>query len=115
MRSKYGFEDGEAVPDGAEEYRTVYVAALNKAAAKFGSALEAYPYDRPGMHNHCLILFRPKGSTLEEEKEPDEGMEKAIELCEEFYDIDEFVEVEVSIVGGFEQELDNLIASEPQV
>lgn len=29
MRTKYGFNDGGAVPDSAEVYRTVYIRAVN--------------------------------------------------------------------------------------
>jgi hypothetical protein len=62
MVSKYGFNDGEAIPFYAEEYREVLVKLLN-AALPEDYPSEAYAYDRPGIHNSCMILWRPKGST----------------------------------------------------
>jgi hypothetical protein len=62
MTSKYGFDDdGEAVPFYAEKYRDVLIKLLNAALPEDCSS-EAYAYDRPGMHNSCMILWRPKGS-----------------------------------------------------
>lgn len=57
MDDKYGFNDGCAVPVGAEKYRRVYVQAVNAIAEALGSSLRCYAYDRPGVHNWCLILF----------------------------------------------------------
>ena len=57
MQNKYGFSDGEAVPDGAEVYRAVYIRAVNALAEQLGSTVRAVAYDRPGVHNWCLILF----------------------------------------------------------
>lgn len=109
MRTKRGFSDGNAIPEGVEEYRKVYIAAINKAAEKFDTKLEAYPYDRQGLHNHCLILFRPKGSTTDEEVELDEGMQDAINLCDKLYEIDDLLEVEVAAVDDFEEQLIEMI------
>jgi hypothetical protein len=47
--------------------RTIYVQALNQIAVKLGSELRAYAYDRPGMHNPLLILFRGKDSQTDHE------------------------------------------------
>ena len=92
MLDKYGFADGEAVPDGAEVYRAVYIRAVNVLAEQLGSGVRAVAYDRPGVHNGCLILFH-RFSDLEAqgicvyalhvetdaaEVEPDEAMDEAI-------------------------------------
>jgi hypothetical protein len=39
MRTKYGFNDGGAVPDGAEIYRAVYIRAVNQLAEQLSSGL----------------------------------------------------------------------------
>ena len=66
MRTKWGFGDGGTVPPDAEACRTVYIEALNQIAAKLGSELRAYAYDRPGVHNPYLILFCEKDARTDE-------------------------------------------------
>ena len=56
MTDKYGFGDGGNVPPDAYAARSVYTAAINKIAASLGSNTRALMYDRPGMHNGCMIL-----------------------------------------------------------
>lgn len=57
MLSKYGFNDGDELPLEARALRRVYVAVLNSAAQRKGSEFRALCYDRPGLHNSCMILF----------------------------------------------------------
>ena len=57
MQSKYGFSDGDATPNGIEEYRTAYILAINALAARLGSSNRAFAFDRAGMHNWCFVLF----------------------------------------------------------
>lgn len=77
MRSKYGFDDGELVPPGADVYREVLIEAINAALGP-ERKVEAYAYDRPGCHNWCLILYRKVGAIpgedgyCGEEPEPEE-------------------------------------------
>ena len=54
-QSKWGFGDGDAVPPDAWALRYVYVLEINRLAAKLGSAVRLFAYDRPGMHNPYLI------------------------------------------------------------
>jgi hypothetical protein len=90
MRRPFG--DGEAVPEGVAEYRGVYIRAINALAAKRGSKVVAVGYDRPGMHNWCLIDFE----TDEKPTDLDEIMCDAIaELME--MDMDRFVKVKVEV------------------
>src|SRR5205814_7885070 len=97
MRTKWGFGDGGTVPPDAEACRTVYVEALNQIAAKLGSELRAYAYDRPGMHSPILILFCGKDALTDEgERDPDEPMIAAIGCCREL-SLDDLVEVQVAI------------------
>src|SRR4051794_25024654 len=96
MQSKYGFADGEAIPEGVDVFRAVYIRAVNVLAAQLGSTVRAVVYDRPGIHNSCLILFY-RVSDLEahnislftqpiemdvDAAEPDELMEEAIQQAD---------------------------------
>ena len=55
--SKYGFDDGETVEDRDFRARKRLVAMLNKLPGMKG--LRALEYDRPGVHNPCLIVLLP--------------------------------------------------------
>lgn len=57
MRDKFGFNDGEAIPAGAELYRDVYLRAVNLLLEQEKSQVRAVRYDRPGVHNGCMILL----------------------------------------------------------
>lgn len=116
MRSKYGFNDGGAVPDGAETYRAVYIRAINTLAAQLNSRVRAAAYDRSGAHNWCLILFydlkdvqeyapeeltEPLDIAAGEVFEPDEAMDEAIRQAYGL-DLDSFVWVSVSLADNFD-------------
>lgn len=116
MRTKYGFDDGGAVPDGAEVYRAVYIRAVNKLAEQLGSGVRATAYDRAGVHNWCLILFynvndlagrRPDELTEPldvsggEVLDPDEPMDEAIRQAY-LLDLDNFVQVSVDLSDDFD-------------
>ncbi len=71
-RSKYGWEDGEMQPLGIYEARDAIVKLINKHLPA-DCPLEAYGYDRPGVHNGALIFYRERGTTeIVELQEPDE-------------------------------------------
>jgi hypothetical protein len=57
--SKWGFGDGAGVPAEAEALRSVIVRLLNIQAAALSSSVRAAVYDRPGVHNYCLIVYAP--------------------------------------------------------
>ena len=116
MRTKYGFNDGGAVPDGAEVYRAVYIRAVNKLAEQLNSSVRAVAYDRAGVHNWCLILFYDvkdlAGRTPDELTEPldvsggevldpDAAMDEAIGQAY-LLDLDSFVQVSVNLSDDFE-------------
>lgn len=121
MQHKYGFSDGEAVPDGAEVYRAVYIRAVNALAEQLGGTVRAVAYDRPGVHNWCLILLH-RANDLEangirlftlhvefdaEVVEPDEAMDEAIrQAC--LMDLDSFVDVQVNVSDDFADFVSNL-------
>lgn len=64
MRSKYGFDDGAAEPSEARLLRKVYVTAVNNIAERRGSQVRVVCYDRPGMHNSCMIVNVPLAAYL---------------------------------------------------
>ncbi len=107
MTDKYGFGDGGAVPPDAWACRAVYVAVLNALAAHNESAVRAVPFNRPGMHNGCTILFvgaedaTRQISDGEEPVElvPDSGMASAIDQAN-MLDLDDFVEVTARVTPG---------------
>lgn len=112
MTSKYGFSDGDAIPNGAEQYREVYVTAINALARAKESKVRAYAYNRPGMHNWCLILFvdqsigeiDAEGSETFPEKftaQPDEAMELCLELAAGL-NLDAWLAVTVEIDPDFD-------------
>jgi hypothetical protein len=116
MRTKYGFNDGGAVPDGVEVYRAIYIRAVNKLAEQLGSGVRATAYDRAGVHNWCLILFydvndlaghtsgeltEPLDIAASEVLEPDDAMDEAIQQAY-LLDLDGFVQVSVDLSDDFD-------------
>ncbi|MBI5668426.1 hypothetical protein FBR02_06730 [Anaerolineae bacterium CFX9] len=115
MQSKWGFSDGDAVPDGIEVYRTIYIRAVNQLAEQLGSSVRAAAYDRFGVHNWCLILiykladlqahgienFTAHTDINAEIAAADEAMEEAIRQAYEL-DLDTFAEVTVTLADDFE-------------
>jgi hypothetical protein len=81
MRSKFGFCDGESVPEGAFDARKKVIEYINSVLLK-DSEVEAYGFDRPGMHNWCLILYRKKGSTDNESLPEPEGITDGLSEAE---------------------------------
>ena len=61
MRSKYGFNEGDA-PLGIERVRKLIVKHVNKRLKKDPQFkhMELVEFDRPGVHNWCMIAFRDK-------------------------------------------------------
>lgn len=119
MQSKWGFNDGNAIPEGVEDYRTVYICAVNRLAEQLNSKVRAVAYNRPGLHNYCLIIFY-KVTDLQhisveqynkhvaiqaEVTEPDEAMREAIWQAYEAQ-LDNFLQITVEI----DPELDDFIA-----
>jgi hypothetical protein len=56
MCNKFGFDDGDAEPQGMRAYRHVYVAGMNALLAARQSAVRVTAWNRPGMHNGCMIV-----------------------------------------------------------
>jgi hypothetical protein len=130
--SKWGFNDGQSIPEDAYEARRVYVQAVNTIANGLESSVRVVAWDRPGVHNPYLIVFferdllaslgdfdyaRPEQWPLDvyraleqaQEAIPDEAMQDAIQRAEED-DLDQYVIVTVSIDPSFEDYLNDLIS-----
>lgn len=56
MTEKYGFNDGQDEVDNSVTRRSIYVTTINHLAEKLGSQLRVVAWDRPGMHNSCMIV-----------------------------------------------------------
>lgn len=59
FQTKWGFNDGDAMPPDAWACRQVYIREINRLAKKNGSKVRLAAYDRPGMHNCYLIIRVP--------------------------------------------------------
>lgn len=57
MLDKEGFRDGADTPAGAEAYRQVYLTAMNRLLEKRESGIRLIGYNRPGLHNRCMIVL----------------------------------------------------------
>lgn len=121
MTSKFGFNDGESVPEGVEIYRDLYVRTINRIAELIGADQRAVPYNRPGVHNWCLILFFDKenlppaseSATWQwqpdwQTAEPDAQMQEIIDAANSLSLDEEFVEVTVVEREGFDEFLEKL-------
>lgn len=128
MHDKYGFGDGGNTPPQAWLARDVYVTAINHFAAKRGSRVRLVRYDRPGMHNGCMVMLvaesdmlrlqRPDGTFLLcewpaglEPADPDEAFSLAVYDASEM-ELDDYVEVTaVADMEGLVQDLEEWVAS----
>ncbi len=118
FHSKWSFAEGECVPPEAWALRYVYVREINRLAAEGGSAVRLIAYDRPGCHNPYLICRVPADLVRDvpekalcmgvgrggwepgkdwPEPDTDDPMQAAIDAALKREDIDDLVEVDVSI------------------
>jgi hypothetical protein len=87
--SKYGFSDGAALKPGDFEARSRLVDTLNDHPTMKSAGLRALEYDRPGLHNSCLVVVvsarGKEGSELlrlwKENKIADEALPSHVELA----------------------------------
>lgn len=97
---KYGFRDGASVESRDFEARSMVVEMLNDHAAMKAAGLQAFEYDRPGLHNPCLVVVvKGQGKSaaelltewlageIEEASLPDELELEISELVAEAYQI----------------------------
>jgi len=57
--STWGFNDGGSIERRDYEARALIVTELNDTTGVKAARIRAVEYDRPGMHNACLILVLP--------------------------------------------------------
>ena len=86
MTDKFGFDDGESIPVGAEVYRAAFIRFINAVAEANGSESRAVAYDRPGAHNWCLIGFYRKADLDAAGVNPDQYAEAWYPDLAEFKD-----------------------------
>jgi len=60
-----GFNDGESLEDRDFRARDILVRLINKQPEMKAEHVRALAFDRPGVHNACLILF---AKDLEEDR-----------------------------------------------
>ena len=128
MLTKYGFNSGQNVPDGAVEYRTIYVKVLNKLLEQFGSDIRVVAWD--GFKNPCLIVRVPKEvfaqltnkpwddctevwdllkmAGMDDEPEFEGAGDSAVEKANEM-EVDDLVEVKVVLPTNLDEEIDQWI------
>lgn len=88
FRDKYGFDEGASVPPDAEAVRAVYVEILNAGATRLGADCRAVAFDRPGLHNPCMVAFRKVDPAAADQGRPDDAMGAAIGEMAEMLDAD---------------------------
>lgn len=54
---KFGFSDGEDVPPDADAHRELLALLFNKRATTIRAPVRCIAFDRPGVHNPCMVLF----------------------------------------------------------
>jgi hypothetical protein len=98
--SKWGFNEGASTEGRDYEARALIVAELNEMTGVKAAKIRAVEYDRPGLHNSCLILILPnpqdnsdadqlsawKTSELEQVELPVSVSELVNEIIAEAYD-----------------------------
>lgn len=55
--SKYGFGDGDQLESRDYAARKILVTMLNAQPEMLSAGIRALEYDRPGLHNRCMILL----------------------------------------------------------
>lgn len=66
FRSKWGFEEGAVLEARDLEARSKLVGMLNESPALQTARLRAVEYDRPGLHNCCMIVVLPASEECDE-------------------------------------------------
>ena len=92
MTSKYGWNDGNEEPVGSYDLRDAIVRLINDNLPE-DCPVEAYGYDRSGMHNGALILYRIKGSKEDTEEDAPPEIHKILAAADELDFFTVYVEI----------------------
>jgi len=79
--SKYGFSDGETVENRDFRARKRLVRMLNRLPAMKDAQLRAIEYDRPGVHNPCLVIVLPNSEGKRDKQLTEEWLEGKLGSC----------------------------------
>ena len=105
MLSKWGFDEGETMPPGVEAYREAYVTTLNTLLEAKHSTIRVIAWDRPGLHNWCMIAHVSAATgELLLTHDRDGGYHEALALAEEI-DADQCVCVTAEVDTGLLSEV----------
>ncbi len=91
---KWGFSDGNGVEQRDFEARAIIISKLNGLPEFKGSNVRAVAYDRPGVHNPCLIILLPNPDGKPDDQLLADWIANKIEsvqLPEGDYDLEELV------------------------
>jgi hypothetical protein len=112
FQSKYGFNDGESIPNGAEAVREMFIKAINHFATKYGSDYRAFPFERAGSHNYYVLGFAPASDLKELDlsaevtlEDTDDAFQRAIARIDEI-ELDRYVWIEAHIDESYQDILE---------
>ncbi len=111
---KWGFSDGNSVEQRDFDARAIIISKLNDLPEFKASNVRAVAYDRPGVHNPCLIILLPNPDGKRDDQLLADWIANKIEsvqLPEGDYDVEELV------CQAYEQlEVESLVArSKPKI
>ncbi len=111
---KWGFNDGESIEQRDFDAREILISKLNGLPEFKASNVRAVAYDRPGVHNPCLIILLPNPDGKPDDQLLADWIANKIEsvqLPEGDYDVEELV------CQAYEQlEVESLVArSKPKI
>jgi len=93
--SKFGFRDGETVEERDEKARSLVIVKLNSLPEFNQNRIRAVAYNRPGVHNWCLIILLPNPGNKTDDQLLNEWTANKIEstqLPDGNYDVEQIVE-----------------------
>ena len=100
---KWGFQDGETTEGRDYRARNQICKLLNPREDMRAAGVRAIPFDRPGVHNGCMIIVVPDQPGLTDEELEQKWMEhefEAVHLPETVYgeELDELIAEAYAIV-----------------
>ncbi len=111
---KWGFNDGGSVEQRDFDAREILIAKLNSLAEFKANNIRAVAFDRPGVHNPCLVILLPNPDGKPDDQLLADWIANkigSVQLPEGDYDVEELV------CQAYEQlEVESLVArSKPKI